>query len=65
MADFAVILIITTLMFIAILHIIRTKKHGVKCAGCSARETCSLKKNGKAMYTCGCVNTLNNEDKAE
>lgn len=53
MTDFIVIAIVVLIVGSALGYIIRAKKRGVKCIGCSAGGNCSGRK-GESSHTCGC-----------
>lgn len=53
MTDFIVIAIVVLIVGSALGYIIRAKKRGVKCIGCSAGGNCPGHKGGSS-HTCGC-----------
>ena len=53
MADAIIIAIVLAAMAAAIAYIVKEKKRGVKCIGCSAAGTCG-KKNGSESPCAGC-----------
>ena len=53
MADAIIIAIVLVAMAAAIAYIVRQKKRGVKCIGCSAAGTCG-KQNGTGTPCAGC-----------
>lgn len=55
-ADFIILLIISAALAAALTYIIRAKKRGVKCIGCSSAGTCSSK--GRPSGTCSCMGNV-------
>ena len=51
MADFIVILIIAAAVFVAVAYIVKAKKSGAKCIGCSSAGTCASKGRGGCSCT--------------
>ncbi len=51
-ADAVIILIVLAAMAAAVTYIIKAKKRGVKCIGCSAAESCGSKGNPSASCSC-------------
>jgi hypothetical protein len=43
--DFVIIFVIILIMTLAILKIVRDKKSGKKCVGCSSECSCDIKKD--------------------
>lgn len=54
MADIIIIAIILVIVGISAAYIIREKKRGVKCIGCSAGGTCGKQHCGSSGCSCGC-----------
>ncbi len=55
-ADVIIVLIVLLAMAAAITYIIRAKKRGVKCIGCSAAGNCSSK--GAPSSGCACAQNV-------
>ena len=53
MADLIVILIIAASVLVAVIYIVKAKKRGAKCIGCSAAGTCG----SKGREGCSCADT--------
>lgn len=53
MTNVIVILILAMVLGLAIRHIVKAKKSGAKCIGCSAGSCCSSK-DSSGGCTCGC-----------
>ncbi len=59
MADAIVILIILAAVTAAITYIIKAKKRGVKCIGCSAADTCGSAGNPQVSCSaCGDIDEI-------
>ena len=56
MADLIVILIIAAALAAAIIYIVKAKKRGVKCIGCSAANSCGSNGKKSGGCSCGCSN---------
>lgn len=56
MTDFIVIAVIAVIVIAAITYIVKAKKSGVKCVGCSAGCNCSSGKTEEHTCSCGCQN---------
>lgn len=56
MTDFIVIAVIAVIVIVAITYIVKAKKSGVKCVGCSAGCNCSSGKTEEHTCSCGCQN---------
>ncbi len=56
MTDFIVIVIIAVIVIAAVTYIVKAKKRGVKCVGCSAGCSCSGGKTEEHTCSCGCQN---------
>lgn len=54
MTDIIVTAIVVLIVGSALAYIIRAKKRGVKCIGCSAASGCSSHSGGSASHTCCC-----------
>lgn len=54
MADFIVAGILLIILGFAIVYIVKARKSGVKCIGCSAGGSCSSKEHGHSKCSCGC-----------
>lgn len=54
MADLIVILIIAAALAAAVIYIIRAKKSGAKCIGCSAANSCGSAGKNACGCSCGC-----------
>ena len=54
MADIIIIAVIAVVVGIAVAYIIREKKRGVKCIGCSSAGTCARRHSGAPGCSCGC-----------
>ena len=52
MADVIIVMIVLAAFAAAVTYIIKAKKRGVKCIGCSAGDTCGSKGNPSATCTC-------------
>lgn len=61
MVDFIIIAILVILVGAAVAYIVKAKKSGVKCIGCSAAGGCSHNNNSG----CGCGCSGDNESKGE
>ena len=55
-ADIIIILVVLTALAAAITYIIKAKKRGVKCIGCSAANGCSSK--GRPSAGCACTQNI-------
>ena len=55
-ADAIIIFIVLAAMATAITYIVKAKRRGVKCIGCSAADTCGSKGNPGA--TCSCSQNI-------
>lgn len=56
MANLIVIMIIAAALAAAVIYIIRAKKRGVKCIGCSAADSCGKNGENAGGCSCGCGN---------
>lgn len=54
MSNIIVGLIILIIVGAAVAYLIRAKKRGVKCVGCSESGCCSASKKKKESSDCGC-----------
>lgn len=54
MEDFIIIAVIVVIIGAAVAYIVKAKKSGVKCIGCSAGGQCSHKHGEDAGCGCGC-----------
>ena len=54
MADFIAAAILLAAVGMAVAHIVKAKKSGVKCIGCPSGGCCSGKKDGSSGCGCGC-----------
>lgn len=54
MADIIIIAIIVVIVGVSVAYIIREKKRGVKCIGCSSGAACAKKHSGSSGCSCGC-----------
>lgn len=54
MADFIATAILLAAVGMAVAHIVKAKKSGVKCIGCPSGGCCSRKKDGSSGCGCGC-----------
>lgn len=52
-ADAVIILIVLAAIVAAVTYIIKAKKRGIKCIGCSAAESCGSKGNPSESCSCG------------
>ena len=59
MTNVIVILILALVLGLAIRYIVKAKKNGAKCIGCSAGGCCSARESSGC--TCGCSNETNAE----
>ena len=55
-ADAVILLIVLAAFAAALTYIIRAKKRGVKCIGCSAANSCGSK--GKPSASCACMGNV-------
>ena len=55
-ADVVILLIVLAAFAAALTYIIRAKRRGVKCIGCSAANSCSSK--GKPSSGCSCMGNV-------
>ena len=51
-ADLIIVLIVLAAMAAAMTYIVKAKKRGVKCIGCSSAEACASKGNPSAACAC-------------
>ncbi len=59
MADAIIVMIVLAAMAAAIAYIVKAKKRGVKCIGCSAGDTCGSKGNPMAACSaCGDIDEI-------
>lgn len=56
MVDFIIALIVAVIVVSAIIYIVKQKKRGVKCIGCSASGCCEKSKSENSSCSCGCHN---------
>nr|WP_296009414.1 FeoB-associated Cys-rich membrane protein [uncultured Blautia sp.] len=54
MANFIVAAILLAAVGMAVAHIVKAKKRGVKCIGCPSGGCCGGKKDGSSGCGCGC-----------
>lgn len=59
-ANVIVLLIILVLFVGAITYIVRAKKRGVRCIGCSQSGCCTSQKEASSECSCGCQSEQNN-----
>ena len=52
--DYAVIAIVLVIVALAAWYVIRAKKRGVKCIGCSSGDCSCSKSSGKTEGSCSC-----------
>ena len=56
MADVIIVMIVLAAFAAAVTYIIKAKKRGVKCIGCSAGDTCGSK--GNPSGSCACMENV-------
>lgn len=54
MANFIVAAVLLAAVGMAVTHIVKAKKSGVKCIGCPSGGCCGGKKDGSSGCGCGC-----------
>ncbi len=52
--DYIVLGIIGLIMALAIIYVVKEKKKGTKCIGCSSASTCASKKDDDKGSSCNC-----------
>ena len=66
MADAIIVMIVLAAMAAAIVYIVKAKKRGVKCIGCSAGDTCGSKGNPSATCSaCGDIDEIVHQIKCQ
>lgn len=54
LANIIAVLIVALAVGAAVRYIVKAKKKGVKCIGCSAAGSCSSAQKGHSECSCGC-----------